>query len=59
VNLGSTELVRKDVWIGKPYDIPSSQSVSIPLNTLTVITPPALTPYRQKMGITEYYWKWV
>ncbi|MDR2041869.1 MAG: trypsin-like serine protease [Tannerella sp.] len=58
VNVGSLELVRKDVWIGKPYDIPDPRSVSIPLNTPTVITPPALTPYRQKMGVTEYYWVW-
>jgi Zn-dependent metalloprotease len=58
VNLGSVELVRKEVWIGKPTDIPTTHSVSIPLNTPTIITPPALTPYRQKMGIAEYDWSW-
>jgi hypothetical protein len=58
VNIGSTELVRKEVWVGKPSDIPTSHSVSMPQNTPTVITPPELTAYRQKMGITSYYWVW-
>jgi hypothetical protein len=57
VNLGSTELARKDVWVGKPYDIPSQHTVNMPVNTPTVITP-SLTAYRQKMGITSFYWVW-
>jgi hypothetical protein len=57
VNLGSTELARKEVWVGKPYDIPSQHSVRMPQNTPTVITP-TLTAYRQKMGITSFNWIW-
>jgi hypothetical protein len=57
VNQGSVELARKEVWVGKPTDIPSQQTANMPLNTPTVITP-SLTAYRQKMGITNFYWVW-
>jgi hypothetical protein len=57
LNLGSTELVRKDAWLGIPYDIPSQHSVSVQYNTSKTITP-SLTAYRQKMGITSFYWVW-
>ncbi|MDR2139119.1 MAG: hypothetical protein LBP50_06195, partial [Tannerella sp.] len=39
VKLGSTELARKEVWVGKPTDTPSQESMSgVPLGQSITIT---------------------
>jgi hypothetical protein len=57
VNLGSTELARKEVWIGKPYGSPSEVAVGISYGVPQTNTPP-LDGSRQKMGITGFNWIW-
>jgi hypothetical protein len=57
VNLGSAELARKEVWIGKPYGSPSEVAVGISYGVPKTITPP-LDGSRQKMGITGFNRVW-